>query len=144
MTATEGVIESLSHSDATRLWLNLASNAVLTAVMAAFLVFLFGRENSFVYKMPAYKTFALKAGLALCTVGAALNVLLLSTPQWSEVVLNLGLATLFSWATWFHYDKFVKPWKQETAPSAPKPITAKRRVKGSGTGASSKRPATKA
>jgi hypothetical protein len=117
--------------DALKVWINFAASLVLTGVLGAFLLFLFGRDNSFVYKMPGYKTLALKAGLAMCTVGALLNAVTMSNPPWSEVLLNGGLAVLFAWATWFHYGRFVKPWQTEqttsnTAAARPKRTTTKR------------------
>ena len=104
-------------------WINFAASLVLSGVLGAFLLFLFGRDNSFVYKMPGYKTLALKAGLAMCTVGALMNAVTLSNPRWSEVLLNSGLAVLFAWATWFHYGKFVRPWQEEQ--TAHKTVAAK-------------------
>lgn len=107
------VLEPVAAADALKVWINFAASLTLTGVLGAFLVFLFGRDNSFVYKLPGYKTLALKAGLAMCTMGALLNAVTLSNPPWSEVLLNGGLAVLFAWATWFHYSRFVKPWQDE-------------------------------
>lgn len=101
--------------DNLKTWINFAASLGLTGLMGAFLIFLFGRDNSFVYKMPAYKTLALKAGLAMCTAGALLNAVTMSNPPWSEVLLNTGLCTLFGWATWFHYGRFVQPWREQEA-----------------------------
>jgi hypothetical protein len=109
--------------DALKVWINFAASLVLTGVLGAFLLFLFGRDNSFVYKMPGYKTLALKAGLAMCTVGALWNAATMSNPPWSAVLLNSGLAVLFAWATWFHYGRFVRPWQEEQ--TAPKTVAAK-------------------
>jgi hypothetical protein len=107
--------QSSADLDTAKLWINFAASVGLTGLMAAFLIFLFGRDNSAVYKMPAYKTIALKAGMAMCTAGALLNAVTMSNPPWSEVLLNSGLCTLFAWAAWFHYGRFVKPWQEEEA-----------------------------
>ena len=112
---TVPVIESTSNADAIKLWINFAASLGLTGLMAAFMIFLFGRENSLVYKLPSYKTMALKTGIAMCTAGALLNAVTFSNPSWSEVLLNAGLCTLFAWAAWFHYVQFVHPVKQEQA-----------------------------
>lgn len=108
-------VQASADLDTLKVWINFAASLGLTGLMAAFLIFLFGRDNSFVYKMPGYKTLALKAGLAMCTAGALMNAVTMSNPPWSEVLLNSGLCTLFGWATWFHYGRFVQPWQQEEA-----------------------------
>ena len=107
--------QTTSDLELAKVWINFAASVGLTGLMAAFLIFLFGRDNSFVYKLPGYKTLALKAGLAMCTAGALLNAVTMSNPPWSEVLLNAGLATLFGWATWFHYGRFVQPWREQEA-----------------------------
>ena len=107
--------QTTSDLELVKVWINFAASVGLTGLMAAFLIFLFGRDNSFVYKLPGYKTLALKAGLAMCTAGALLNAVTMSNPPWSEVLLNTGLATLFGWATWFHYGRFVQPWREQEA-----------------------------
>ena len=107
--------QTTSDLELAKVWINFAASVGLTGLMAAFLIFLFGRDNSFVYKLPGYKTLALKAGLAMCTAGALLNAVTMSNPPWSEVLLNTGLATLFGWATWFHYGRFVQPWREQEA-----------------------------
>lgn len=94
---------------------NLVANCTLTVAFGAFLVFLFGRENSLMHKIKSCNTVFVKAALSLCASGALYNVLTLSEPPFSEVVMNTGLAMLFVWAAWFHYLRFVKPWKAETA-----------------------------
>jgi hypothetical protein len=127
MTMQE-VLEPVASADALKVWINFVASLTLTGVLGAFLVFLFGRDNSFVYKLPGYKTLALKAGLAMCTMGALWNAVTMSNPPASEVLLNSGLAVLFAWATWFHYGRFVKPWREEQ--TAPKPaVKGKRSTK---------------
>jgi hypothetical protein len=44
----------------------------------------------------------IKFSLAMIAAGALMNVLSLSTPPVSEIVLNVGLAGLFSWAFVWH------------------------------------------
>jgi hypothetical protein len=94
---------------------NLAANCILTVAFGAFLVFLFGRENSLMHKMKSCNTVFVKGALSVCASGALYSVLTLSDPPLSELVLNIGLAMLFVWAAWFHYLRFVKPLKEETA-----------------------------
>ena len=81
--------------------INLLCNGVLTASMVCFYVLLF-RSESVVHKWPLIGHWSLKFGLVLSGSGALLNCLTLSTPPVSEVLLNAGQASLFSWAVYFH------------------------------------------
>jgi hypothetical protein len=103
---------------------NLVANCVLTVSFGAFLIFLFGRENSLIHKMKSFNVAFVKVAMGVCASGALYNVLTLSEPPISEVVMNTGLAMLFLWAAWFHYCKFVKPLKEKPAEK-----TGKRRGK---------------
>jgi len=87
--------------------INFVASIILTISFAAFIIFIFGRPNSKLNEMPWYKTFLVKAGLCFCTAGALLNALTFSDPPWTEIVLNAGLAMVFSWAAYFHYVEFV-------------------------------------
>lgn len=99
--------------DEHKMLINFVCNLVLTGAFTVFLIFVFGRKNSKLYKLPFYKTILLKIGLAACTTGALVNTLNLSDPPWSEVLLNCGLAVLFSWAAYFHYTQFVSIKKRK-------------------------------
>jgi hypothetical protein len=44
----------------------------------------------------------------MTAAGSLFNFLTLSTPPFSEVLLNLGLAVVFLWAAVFHYNYFIK------------------------------------
>lgn len=92
----------------TIVWINLASNAVLTVAFSAFLIFLFGRDNSLLYRMNGYHTFFVRVGLSVCAAGSLLNVLTMSNPPVTEVILNVGLAMVMLWAAVFHYLRFVR------------------------------------
>lgn len=105
-------------------WMNLASNIVLSGSFGAFMIFLFGRENSIVYTLKSHSTLALKMGLSMCAAGSLYTALTLPDSPPSEVLLNVGLATLMSWAAWFHYKKFVKE-----CPSLKKVVISKKMSK---------------
>lgn len=102
----------------TIVWINLASNAVLTGAFSAFLIFLFGRDNSLVYRMQGYHTLFLRVGLCACAAGSLLNVLTLSSPPVTEVILNAGLAMVMLWAAVFHYLRFVRAARPVVRPAA--------------------------
>lgn len=94
---------------------NFSSNIILFIAFTAFVIFVFGRSNSKIHKLPWYKVIALRIGLAFVTCASLLNALTLSNPHWTEVLLNLGLAILMTWAAIFHYFEFVMPYKGEKA-----------------------------
>jgi hypothetical protein len=54
--------------------------------------------NNPVSKMNLGIRWWIKISLACTSGGALLNVITLSTPPMSEIILNLGLAGLFSWS----------------------------------------------
>lgn len=87
--------------------INFVASLILTISFTAFIIFIFGRPNSKINAMPWYKTLLVKFGLCFCTAGALLNALTFSNPPWTEIVLNVGLAMVFSWAAYFHYVEFV-------------------------------------
>jgi len=87
--------------------INFVSNLILTLSFTGFIIFVFGRKNGKLNDMPWYKSLPVKGGLGLCTAGALFNALTFSTPDWSQVILNMGLAAVFAWAAYFHYVEFV-------------------------------------
>ena len=87
--------------------INFVSSLVLTLSFAAFLIFVFGRKESKINQMSFWGIFIPKVALAFCTAGALMNALSFNNPSWSEVILNGGLALLFTWAAWFHWKFFV-------------------------------------
>ena len=89
-------------------WINLGSNIVLSGAFGAFMVFLFGRENSMVYTLKPYKTLLLKLGISMCAAGSLFSALTMPKPTPSEALMDLGMAMVFSWAAWFHYHQFIK------------------------------------
>lgn len=82
-------------------YLNLFANIVLTLSVVAFIVLLYNSKG-IVHKWPLIGSYLLRISLVLVAVGGLGNCLILSTPPSSEIILNLGMAGLFSWAAWFH------------------------------------------
>ena len=84
---------------------NVIANIVIAISVAGFMVMLQEPTNP-VAKMPFLLRNWIKISLALTSGGALLNVVTLSTPPMSEIVLNLGLAGLFSWSYFWHLKMF--------------------------------------
>jgi hypothetical protein len=85
--------------------LNVIANIVISISVAGFMVMLQEPTNP-VAKMPFLLRNWIKISLAFTAGGALLNVITLSTPPISEIVLNLGLGGLFSWSYFWHIKMF--------------------------------------
>lgn len=87
---------------------NGVANALIAAGGIAFVVFVFGRPESAIYRSP-WLARLLKGGLSLVAVGAMANIVTFSTPPVSEIILNVGLGVTFAVAAMWHFVTFVKP-----------------------------------
>jgi len=86
---------------------NAACNLIVFISMLVFIIFCFGRSDSLIYRYGSTQAYCLKFGLVIICLGSLANVLTLSNPPFSEIILNVGLAALFSWAAVFHYLVFI-------------------------------------
>ena len=93
--------------------INLIANIVLTLSGMIFFLQLYGKASSVVHKWDLISHWSLKFGLSVFVVGSFFNVLTLSRPNASEVLMNVGLAALFTWAVMFHYKIFSKYDKKD-------------------------------
>jgi hypothetical protein len=85
--------------------LNVIANIFIALSVAGFMVMLQEPSNP-IAKMNLGIRLWIKVSLALTSGGALLNVITLSTPPMSEIILNLGLGGLFSWAYVWHLKMF--------------------------------------
>lgn len=85
--------------------LNVIANIFISVSVAGFMVMLQEPTNP-VAKMKFALRWWIKISLAFTSGGALLNVITLSTPAMSEIVLNMGLAGLFSWSYFWHLKLF--------------------------------------
>ena len=88
--------------------INLIANSFIVFGMVFFIIGVFGRKSKVVESMHYFEIMFLKIALCSTAAGSLFNVLTLSTPSFSEVLLNIGLGLLFVWAAWFHWKYFVK------------------------------------
>jgi len=83
--------------------INAAANGVL-AVSALHLVFrVFGHPESAIWRRP-WAAVLCKTATTVTVCGATWNLLTLSSPAASEVMLNIGIALNFLWISFF-YDR---------------------------------------
>lgn len=87
--------------------INALASGIIAVSITGFIAMLQAEGNP-VSSMPFVVRGWIKISLAVVAAGALMNVLSLSTPPVSEIVLNCGLAGLFSWAFFWHRIK----WKQ--------------------------------
>ena len=89
--------------------LNLIANIIITIAITFFIIGVFGRKAKKIEEMPLIEQYFLRLALSTLASGSLLNVLSFATPHTtSEVILDCGLAMLFSWAAWFHWTYFVR------------------------------------
>ena len=90
---------------------NSIASLIISGSIFVLIVDIYAIASSPISRYPLFKTFHVKAGLSLTAAGSLFNVLIGSTPAWSEVVLNIGLAFLFSWILLFYqrYFKIERP-----------------------------------
>ena len=80
---------------------NVIASGILTAGVSAFMILLY-RSDGVVKRWPLTGSIMLRASLTATAAGALFNCLTMSTPPASEIMLNCGLAGIFSWAVYFH------------------------------------------
>ena len=96
--------------------INSIANLVVCISIVVLIVDIYTSASSPISRYPMFKTFHVKAGLSLTATGSLFNVLVDFTPAWSEAILNIGLAFLFSWILIF-YQRYFKICLLYTSPS---------------------------
>lgn len=105
---------------------NIIANATIGLSLGAFFILLYGNANSIVHKWPIIKHWSVKIGLIIAVAASLYNAMnsivrhilprdgsgdimidFVNTPP-GEVVMNIGLAIIFSWAFYFHKFHFLK------------------------------------
>jgi len=89
--------------------INAIANALICLGGTAFYVMLFTKIGDGVKQIDRFSKasyYTIKTALALVISGAMLNLLILTTPPFSEVVMNVGFGLIFAWAAVWHGVKF--------------------------------------
>ena len=104
--------------------INATANGIL-AVSALHLVFrVFGHPESAIWSKP-WAAVLCKAATTVTVCGALWNLLTLSSPAASEVVLNIGIALNFLWISFF-YDRATRPKHPKSPATIPGGNTPRR------------------
>ena len=87
--------------------LNVLSNLIIFSSIFMFVISVFGRADHPIWETK-YRAYLAKAGLCISGCGALLNVLTLSAPTQTEIILNVGLSLNFCWLSWWQYGESKK------------------------------------
>lgn len=104
--------------------INATANGVL-AVSALHLVFrVFGHPESAIWRRP-WAAVLCKTATTVTVCGALWNLLTLSSPAASEVVLNIGIALNFLWISFF-YDRSTRAKHSKSPATLPRRNASRR------------------
>ena len=104
--------------------INATANGIL-AVSALHLVFrVFGHPESAIWQKP-WAALLCKTATTITVCGAFWNLLTLSSPAASEVMLNIGISLNFVWISFF-YDRTARTNNTSNAGPLPRRNTARR------------------
>jgi hypothetical protein len=84
---------------------NVIANCTTAFSALGLLIHIFGDPDNSVWDNKV-KAWLAKLGLTVTTCGAISNVLTLSTPPITEVVLNCGISITFFWLNWWQWEMF--------------------------------------
>lgn len=104
--------------------INAIANCTTVISAIGLLVHIFGDPTNSIWDNKI-KAWLAKTGLTVIICGATANVLTLSTPITTEVLLNCGMSLTFFWLSWWQFEQF----KYKRNKFRKKPQTVKPRVK---------------
>ena len=88
--------------------INELANLLICVNATLVYIFVFGRDIKALARLNLAEQIMLRVGLALPAIGALYNVLTAQYPPIPEIFINIGYASLWTWASMFHYNTFVK------------------------------------
>lgn len=101
--------------------LNAVSNLVICFAVSTFFILLYTNQNGIVHKWQILQHWFVKLGLLTVATSSAWNGLIfiansmvdkdfvkVGVTPLGEIILNIGLAVLFSWMAYFHKYHFMK------------------------------------
>lgn len=90
----------------TEILVNLLANIITLVCLVLFYIYLFGDHTKAIANWTFIRHWSLRGGMLFMIGGTFFNTLTLSTPSWSEIILNVGLALLMIWVVLFHRNIF--------------------------------------
>jgi len=94
--------------------INAAANVIVAGAVADLALRVFGRPDHPIHTHPvALNTRKFVSSVVIC--GAVLNIATLSTPSWTEVLLNVGFSLNYLWSS--YYDRRTTSSKHSAKPA---------------------------
>jgi hypothetical protein len=87
--------------------INAIANMTTAISAIALLIHIFGDPKNPIWNNNI-KAYLAKTGLTVMICGAVANILTLSTPVKTEILLNCGMSITFFWLSWWQYEQFKK------------------------------------
>jgi hypothetical protein len=84
---------------------NVVANCTTAFSALGILIHIFGDPDNPIWDNTV-KAWLAKGGLSTAACGAISNVLTLSTPPITEVILNVGISITFFWLNWWQWEIF--------------------------------------
>jgi len=75
--------------------------------MVFFYIMVFGNDN-LLFKRPKWEQWMVKIGFLCVAFGTLLNVMIWAYPPINEIIINMGLAFMFTWGAIFHWAVVIK------------------------------------
>jgi len=88
--------------------INEIASLLICVNATLFYIFIFGRQVKKIENLHLLEQWLLRIGLILPALGGFYNLLVASYPPNVEIIINVGYAALFTWASIFHYKQFVR------------------------------------
>ena len=85
--------------------INAIANCTTAISAVGLLIHIFGDPSNSIWDNKI-KAWLAKVGLTIATCGAVSNVLTLSTPVYTEILLNVGMSLTFFWLSWWQFEQF--------------------------------------
>jgi hypothetical protein len=116
---------------------NALANVIVAGAVAGMAIKVFGDPKHNIHQHPQlFWIRKLISTVVIC--GAVLNLITLSTPGWTEVILNLGFAGNYLFSLYYH-DRTTRP-KHSSSPTAVPKRNTPRRPSGAGKNGKSSAP----
>lgn len=86
--------------------INVLANVIIAISTTGFMALLRHEKSPIEYMPFVIKTW-IRLSLGLIASGSLLSAIKLSNPAFSEVIVNIGLASMFTWALFWHKKRWV-------------------------------------
>jgi hypothetical protein len=104
--------------------INVIANAIVAGAVVSLALKVFGRPDHPIHGNRVM-VFSRKFVSSVVICGAVLNIITLSTPSWTEVLLNVGFSLNYLWSN-YYYDRNANTANAEVSAEIPKRSSSSR------------------